>query len=199
MLINDREEDYIINFEVVSHKSTGGYPLVLGCRFLRKCGGVVNWMSNTPTFTYGPAKNQTKIEIASKGPLFLDGGLPAIFTPSAICAEAVADLGPITCIDPRLYDYVDDGTFNQWLVDNPYDKNEPHIMFIEVQKPQFIELDYNSFKNEDFFDCNPSFYQEGGKHLRQCSTSRHSNIAGSIQAKAWPGFETLGSSMPPLG
>ena len=126
-------EDYIVNFEVMSHKSTRGYPLLLGHGFLRKSGGVVNWMSNTPTFTYGPATNRTKIEFASKGPLFLDGGLPAIFTPSAICVEAVADLGSITCIGPGLYDYVDDGIFSQWLVDNPYDKNEPHVMFIKVQ------------------------------------------------------------------
>jgi len=59
------------------------------------------------------------VAIVSRGPLLeLDGKheLPIV---QSSRAEATIDLGLIKCIGPGLYDYVDDGTFVQWLKKYP--------------------------------------------------------------------------------
>jgi hypothetical protein len=69
-------EEYKVTFEVVRMKAHDGtYPLLLGCGFLRQCGGATNWVAKKPTFTYSPKSNRTTINIPARG-LEYDGDLP---------------------------------------------------------------------------------------------------------------------------
>ena len=65
--------DYQLNFEVLPMRGNlstvlndEAYPLLLGRGFLRQCGGVVDWSTKKPTFTYGPPDNRTKVLIEPK-------------------------------------------------------------------------------------------------------------------------------------
>ena len=96
------------------------YPLLLDRGFLRQCGGVVNWSTKKPTFTYGPPNNQTKVliepkigkngvklraETASSNKL-LNIAMSSRPTPTSKLDSR------IKCLGPGLYDFVDeDGTF----------------------------------------------------------------------------------------
>ena len=135
--------DYILNFEVVPMKEEkGSYPLLLGRSFLRKCGGIADWQAKKPTFTYGPKMNRTTVLIE---PRFIVFGkqrkpimpckpqLPAHETNhESLSIESKEDFGPIKCIGPGLYDYVDtDGTFAEWLAENPYSEDEKTVRFME--------------------------------------------------------------------
>jgi len=58
----------------------------------------------------------------------------------AIRVEPTIDLGPIRCIGPRLYDYVDDGSFKQWLREYPYSGDESDVI-IDVPTSPIVKGD----------------------------------------------------------
>ena len=125
--------DYTVTFEVIKlrEEANEGYPLLLGRGFLRQCGGIVNWAGRRPTFTYGPPEARTMVAIVPRGPLLGSEGKHELPTVQTSRAEAMVDLGPIKCIGPGLYDYVDDGTFAKWLQDHPNSEDEAFVLIEE--------------------------------------------------------------------
>jgi hypothetical protein len=137
--VNSGGENYKLTFEVLPIK--GGpedFPLLLGRGFLRKSGGVANWSAKNPTFTYGPPTNRTTVLIKPRA-FFYDKVIKPIMPTSESLpgntefAEknplfTKADLQEtIQCIGPGLYDFKDNGTLSQWLVDNPYLDDEATV------------------------------------------------------------------------
>ena len=129
--------NYQVNFEVLPMKRSistmlnkEAYPLLLGRGFLRQCAGVVDWSTKKPTFTYGPPSNRTQVLIEPK---VERAGVKAATNPVRLLqASTSTDYATKTTLHPRiksfgpgLYDFADeDGTFAQWLIENPYSDNE---------------------------------------------------------------------------
>lgn len=134
--------DYIMTFEVLQfdEEANGAYPLLLGRGFLRQCGGVVNWAEKKPTFTYGPKNARTMVAIVSKNSRAEINPEQELPTFQAIRVEPTTDLGPIRCIGPGLYDYVDDGSFEQWLREYPYSGDESYVI-IDVPGSPIVKGD----------------------------------------------------------
>ena len=125
--------NYQVNFEVLPMKRSistvlneEAYPLLLGRAFLRQCAGVVDWSTKKPTFTYGPPSNRTQVLIEPKVERV---GVKAATNPVRLLQASTSTdsatktaLHPrIKSFGPRLYNFVDeDGTFAQWLIENPY-------------------------------------------------------------------------------
>ena len=122
-----RGMDYQLNFEVLPMRGSlftvlndKAYPLLLSRGFLRQCGGVVDWSTKKPTFTYGPPNNQTKVLIEPKvgknrvklrAETASSNKLLSIATSSKPTPTSNLD-SRIKCLGPGLYDFVDeDGTF----------------------------------------------------------------------------------------
>ena len=109
------------------------YPLLLGRGFLRQCGGVVDWSTKKPTYTYGPADNRTKVLLEPKvgkngvklrAETASPNKLLNIATSSRPTPTSNLD-SRIKCLGLGLYDFVDeDGTFADWLRENPYSDDE---------------------------------------------------------------------------
>jgi hypothetical protein len=76
---------------------------------------------------HGPFKLRT-INMKNKVDLTLD--IDASFIQTNSCTN----INPIKCIGLGLYGFEDDGSFTQWLVENPYEENEVTIHFIEITK-----------------------------------------------------------------
>ena len=132
--------DYQLNFEVLPMRGNlstvlndEAYPLLLGRGFLRQCGGVVDWSTKKPTFTYGTPDNRTKVLIEPKigkngvklrAETASPNKLLNIATSSRPTPTSNLD-SRIKCLGPGLYDFVDeDGTFADWLRENPYSDDE---------------------------------------------------------------------------
>ena len=134
--VNTGGENYKLTFEVLPIKGgPGDFPLLLGRGFLRKSGGVANWSTKKPTFTYGPPTNRTTVLIKPRA-FFYDKVIKPIMPTSESLPRNTefaeknplftkADLQEtIQCIGPGLYDFKDDGTLAQWLAENPYSDDE---------------------------------------------------------------------------
>jgi hypothetical protein len=81
---------------------------------------------------HGPFKPRT-INMKNKGDPTL--GIDVSFIQTNSCTNI--DLIKCTC--PSQYGFEDDGSFTQWLVENPYEENEITIHFIEVI--ELLDLD----------------------------------------------------------
>ena len=147
--------DYQLNFEVLPMRGSlstvlndEAYPLLLGRGFLQQCGGVVDWSTKKPTFTYGPPENRTKVLIEPKigkngvklrtettSPnKLLNIAMSSRPTPTSNLDSRIKYLGP------RLYDFVDeDGTFADWLRENPYSDDETKDPIVHVTKDPFFQ------------------------------------------------------------
>jgi len=68
------------------------------------------------------------VAVMSKGPLLVGKHELEMPTFQASCAEPSIDLEMIKCIGPGLYDYVDDGTFQQWLQEHPCSNDEAFVI-----------------------------------------------------------------------
>jgi hypothetical protein len=52
------DEEYTVTFYVLRmHDEDGGYPLLLGRKWLWLTGGIVNWQAKTPYISFGPQDN----------------------------------------------------------------------------------------------------------------------------------------------
>ena len=138
--MRSRGMDYQLNFEVLPMKGSlctvlndEAYPLLLGRGFLRQCGGVVDWSTKKPTFTYGPPNNRTKVLIEPKVgknrvKLRAETASPNKLLNIAMSSRPTPTSNldsRIKCLGPGLYDFVDeDGTFADWLRENPYSDDE---------------------------------------------------------------------------
>ena len=109
------------------------YPILLGRGFLQQCGGVVDWSTKKPTFTYGPPDNRTKVLIEPKVEkngvkLRAESASPNKLLNIAMSSRPTSTStfdSRIKCFGPGLYDFVDeDGTFADWLRENPYSNDE---------------------------------------------------------------------------
>ena len=132
--------DYQLNFEVLPMRGNlstvlndEAYLLLLGRGFLRQCGGVIDWSTKKPTLPYGPPDNQTKVLIEPKVgksgvKLRAETTSPNKFLNIATSSKPTptSNLNSrIKCLGPGLYDFVDeDGTFADWLRENPYSDDE---------------------------------------------------------------------------
>jgi hypothetical protein len=56
--------------------------------------------------------------------------------------NSCTNIDPIKCIGPSLYGFKDDGSFTQWLVENPYKEDEATIHFIEAIELLDLDDDY---------------------------------------------------------
>jgi hypothetical protein len=56
-----------------------------------------------------------------------------------IQTNSCTNIDPIKCIGSGLYGFKDDGSFTQWLVENPYKEDEVTIHFIEII--ELLDLD----------------------------------------------------------
>ena len=156
--------DYQLNFEVLPMRGSlstvlndEAYPLLLDRGFLRQCGGVVDWSTRKPTFTYGPPDNRTKVLIGSKVgkngvKLRTETASPNkllnIATSSRPTPTSNLD-SRIKCLGPGLYDFVDeDGTFADWLRENPYSDDE--IRDPVTKDPFFQEIEKISSQTHPF-------------------------------------------------
>ena len=148
--------DYQLNFEVLPMKGSlstilndEAYPLLLGRGFLQQCGGVVDWSTKKPTFTYGPFDNRTKVLIESK--IGKNGVKLRAKTASlnkllniAMSSRPTSTSNldsRIKWLGPGLYNFVDeDGTFAEWLRENLYsdDKTKDPIVYV-AKDPLFQE------------------------------------------------------------
>ena len=95
---------------------------------------MVDWSTKKPTFTYGPPSNRTQVLIEPKvervgGKL----GHEAATNPVRLLQVSTStDSATKTALHPRiksfgpgLYDFAnEDGTFVQWLIENPYSDDE---------------------------------------------------------------------------
>ena len=129
--------NYQVNFEILPMKRSIStvlneetYPLLLGRGFLRQCADVVDWSTKKPTFTYGPPNNRTQVLIEPKVERV---GVKAATNPVRLLqASTSTDSATKTALHPRiksfgpgLYDFAEeDGTFAQWLIENPYSDDE---------------------------------------------------------------------------
>jgi len=50
------------------HDEDGGYPLLLGRKWLRLAGGIVNWQAKMPYVYFGPQNNRIVILVLPHGP-----------------------------------------------------------------------------------------------------------------------------------
>ena len=106
------------------------YPLLLGRGFLRQCAGVVDWSTKKPTFTYGPLSNITQVLIEPKvervGVKVATNPIRLFQASTSTDSTTKTTLHPrIKSFGPRLYDFAnEDGTFAQWLIENPYSDDE---------------------------------------------------------------------------
>jgi hypothetical protein len=130
------------------HDEDGGYPLFLGRKWLGLAGGIVNWQAKTPYISFDPQNNRTIVPMLPHGPFKprtinmrnkVDPtlGIDASFIQTNSCTN----IDPIKCIGPGLYGFKDDGSFTQWLVENPYEEDEVTIHFIEAI--ELFDLDYD--------------------------------------------------------
>jgi len=128
------------------HDEDGGYPLLLGRKWLRLAGGIVNWQAKMPYVYFGPQNNRIVIPVLPHGPFKprtinmknkVDPtlGIDASFIEINSCTN----IDPIKCIGPGLYGFEDDGSFTQWLVENLYEEREITIHFIETI--ELLDLD----------------------------------------------------------
>ncbi len=133
------DEEYTITFYVLHmHDEDGGYPLLLGRKWLRLAGGIENWQAKTPYISFGSQNNRTIVPVLPHGPF-----KPRTFNmknkvnptlgidASFIQTNSCTNIDPIKCISPSLYGFEDDGSFTQWLLKNPYKESEVAIHFIE--------------------------------------------------------------------
>ena len=137
LTVKTRGVNYQVNFEVLPMKRSiltmlneEAYPLLLGHGFLRQCAGAVDWSTKKSTFTYGPPSNRTQVLIETKVERI---GVKAATNPVKLLQASLSiDSATKTALHPRiksfgpgLYDFVDeDGTFAQWLIENPYSDDE---------------------------------------------------------------------------
>ena len=129
--------NYQVNFEVLPMKRSistmlneEAYPLLLGCGFLRQCASVIDWSTKNPTFTYGPPSNRTQVLIEPKvEKVGIKLGHGVVTNPVKLLqASTSMDFATKTALHPRiksfgprLYGFAnEDGTFEQWLIENPY-------------------------------------------------------------------------------
>jgi hypothetical protein len=63
------DEEYTVTFYVLRmHDEDGGYPLLLGRKWLRLAGGIVNWQAKTPYISFGSQDNRTIVPVLPHGP-----------------------------------------------------------------------------------------------------------------------------------
>ena len=133
------------------------YPLLLGRGFLRQCGGVVDWSTKKPTFTYGPPDNRTKVLIEPKVgknvvKLRVETASPNKLLNMAVSSKPTPTSkldSRIKCLGPGLYDFVDeDGTFANWLRENPYFDDETKGLV--TKDPLFQETKKTSNQTHPF-------------------------------------------------
>jgi hypothetical protein len=60
---------------------------------------------------------------------------------SFIQTNSCPNIDPIKCMGPSLYGFEDDGSFTQWLVENPYKEDEVTVHFIEAI--ELLDVDDN--------------------------------------------------------
>jgi hypothetical protein len=141
------DEEYTVTFYVLHmHDEDGGYPLLLGRKWLRLAGGIVNWQAKAPYISFGPQNNRTIVPVLPHGPF-----KPRTFNmknkvdptigadASFIQTNSCTNIDPIKCIGPGLYGFENDGSFTQWLLENPYEEGEVTIHFIEAI--ELLDLD----------------------------------------------------------
>ena len=151
LTVKIRGVDYQVNFEVLPMRRSistvlneEAYPLILGRGFLRQCASVVDWSTKKPTFTYGPPSNRTQVLIepkVEKNEVNLRQGTTT--DPNGLLKVSTST-EPITKIVPhpkiksfgcRLYEFADeDGTFAQWLIENPYSDDKCSSPIVQMMK-----------------------------------------------------------------
>ena len=105
---------------------------------------MVDWSIKKPTFTYGPSNNRIQVLIepkVEKNGVNLRRG--ATTDPNRILKVSTST-EPATKIAPHpkiksfglgLYDFVDeDGTFAQWLIENPYSDDECSSPIVQMME-----------------------------------------------------------------
>ncbi len=119
---------------------------MLSRKWLRLARGIVNWQAKTPYISFGPQNNQTIILVLPHGPFkprtinMKNKVVPTLgVDASFIQTNSCTNIDPIKCIGPRLYGFEDDGSFTQWLVENPYEEDEVTMHFIEAI--ELLDLD----------------------------------------------------------
>jgi hypothetical protein len=140
-------EKYTVTFYVLRmHDENGGYPLLLGKKWLWLVGGIVNWQAKTPYISFGPQNNRTIVPVLPHGPFkprtinMKNKVVPTLGVhASFIQINSCTNIDPIKCIGLGLYGFENDGSFTQWLVENPYEKDEVTIHFIEAI--ELLDLD----------------------------------------------------------
>ena len=91
---------------------------------------MVDWSTKKSTFTYGPPSNKTQVPIEPKvervGVKAATNPIRLLQASTSIDFATKTALHPrIKSFGPRLYDFADeDGTFAQWLIENPYSDDE---------------------------------------------------------------------------
>jgi hypothetical protein len=144
------DEEYIVTFYVLRmHDEDGGYPLLLGRKWLKLVRGIVKWQAKMPYISFGPQNNQNIVPVLPHGPFKprtinmknkVDPtlGIDVRF----IQINSCTNIDPIKCIGPGLYKFEDGESFTQWLVENPYEEDEVTIHFIEAIELFDLDDDY---------------------------------------------------------
>ena len=130
--------------------------MLLDRPWLRMAGVVVDWGGTKPSITYGPDKNQSKV---SNGPAieWVGGGKSS--TSSDVegndsehakerlvgHAQPRRELNTavtkgLKCMGPSLYQWVDDGEYEQWLKEHPNSSSDvmsiSHVSRVEWERNQ---------------------------------------------------------------
>ena len=150
-------EEYVVTFHVIRMQSLkDSYPMLLGRPWLRMARAVVDWGGARPSITYGPEGNRSKVPI---GPSieWLEGGKSSTSSDtegndSEHAKErlvghaqprrglASAEIHGLGCMGPSLYQWADDGEYEQWLKDHPNSASDvmtiSHVSRVEWERRQ---------------------------------------------------------------
>ena len=105
---------------------------------------MVDWSTKKPTFTYGPPSNRTQVLIEPKVNIngvnlrretTMNPDRLLKVSASTDFATNIVPHPKIKNFGPRLYDFADeDGTFAQWLIENPYLDDECSSLVVQMMK-----------------------------------------------------------------
>ena len=159
-------EEYVVTSHVIRMQSLkDSYPMLLGRPWLRMARTVVDWGGARPSITYGPDGNWSKIPI---GPSieWLEGGESSTSSDAegngnehakerlVGHAQPRQELGTarnngLSCMGPSLYQWADDGEYEQWLKDHLNSVSDvmtiSHVSRVEWKKRQ-TTCDWEPYK-----------------------------------------------------
>ena len=146
-----------MTFHVIRMQSMkDSYRMLLGRPWLRMARAVVDWGRTKPSITYGPDGNRSKVSI---GPTieWVDGGESSTSSDvegndSKQAKEKLVDHAQpkrklntavtkgLRCMGPSLYQWADDGEYEQWLKEHSNSSNDvmviSHVRRVKWERSQ---------------------------------------------------------------